>query len=115
MLAGTYGRGAYRLNISQINQQTNDVAETSDVEVFTKLSTNVVQRTSPVQLTINASASDPVSVQLYDYLGREVSNLFVGYVTGAPIRLDVSNVSAGKYFVVTNTNGKSNSLPITIL
>ena len=115
LLAGTYGRGAYRLNISEINQQTNDVALNEKVEVFTKLSTNVIERSTPVRLTVNASSSDVVSVQLYDYLGREVSNLFVGHVSGAPIQLDLSNVSAGKYFVVTNTGGKSNSLPITVL
>lgn len=118
LLAGTYGRGAYRINISDMKQLTNAVEDQTAANTFTRLSTNVIDRSkTEVSLTVSLENTSIVDVKLYDYLGREVRNLFNGHVTvgAAALTLDVSSIAAGKYFVVTTANGMSNSLQLTVL
>jgi predicted neuraminidase len=116
LIAGTYGRGAYRINISGIKQGTNEVSSPSASNTFTKLSTNVVDRSnSEVSLNVNLENGGLVDVKLYDYLGREIKTLYNGYVTNVGVLpLELSSIAAGKYFVVTTANGMSNSLQLTV-
>jgi photosystem II stability/assembly factor-like uncharacterized protein len=117
LIAGTYGRGAYRINISELKLQTKGVEDHSVVNTFAKLSTNVIEQSkAQVALTVSLDGGAMMNATLYDYLGREVKTLHNGNITGeSRVQLDLSNVSAGKYFVVVTAKGKSNSLPVTIL
>jgi hypothetical protein len=117
LLAGTYGRGGYRLNISDIKQQASTVEEQISANTFTKLSTNVIDRKqAKVELTASIDGHALLSAKLYDYLGREVRNLYNDYTSGqARVQLDLSEIAAGKYFIVVSASGKSNSLGVTVL
>lgn len=117
LLAGTYGRGGYRINISDIKQQTNSVSDPKLANIFAKLSTNLVERNNAkIDLTVSVENNSLLDAKLYDYLGREVVNLYNDRVSGdARVQLDLGNVAAGKYFIVVNADGKSNSLGVTVL
>ncbi len=117
LLAGTYGRGGYRLNISDLKLQQAGVEEQIAANTFTKLSTNVVERNKArVELSVSLDGNALLGVKLYDYLGREVKNLYNEYASGhAKVQLDLGEIAVGKYFIVVSANGKSNSLGITVL
>jgi photosystem II stability/assembly factor-like uncharacterized protein len=117
LIAGTYGRGGYRINISDLKMGTNSVEAPTSAGSFAKLSTNVIEHgKTQVELTVSLEGNTLMNAKLYDYLGREVKNLYNGQITGqSRVQLDMSDVSAGKYFVVVSANGKSNSLAVTIL
>lgn len=117
LLAGTYGRGAYRLNISDLKLQQADVPNSAHARTFASISSNVLDRNKPtVSLSVSLEGNALLGAKLYDYLGREVRNLYNDYVTGnARVQLDLGSVAAGKYFIVVNAEGNSNSFNVTVL
>jgi hypothetical protein len=96
---------------------SKSVEDRSVVTTFAKLSTNVIEHgKAQVDLTVSLDASGLMSAKLYDYLGREVKNLYNGSIANeARVQLDLGDVAAGKYFIVVSANGKSNSLALTVL
>ncbi len=121
LVAGTYGRGAYKLDVSNIDftiQGVSPVAvqPTSDVSLG-NLYPNPVTQSGSASISFSVAKEGPVRLAVYDELGREQRVLVNEYLPkGSYARtIQVTGLATGKYFYALTALGHtvSGSMVIT--
>ncbi len=111
LLATTYGRGMYRINIADLPRTiASSVASSqvsSGIPVFTSISPNPVQLNGHLTIAFRLPKEGSVTLLLYDELGREAKNLLTQYLGQGEhtADADVSSLSAGVYYAVLTSDG----------
>lgn len=116
LLAGTYGRGAYYIDITAIySVDGSDIKKTIALEQ--SYPNPVVATTSEVSFNFSIEKSGMAQVLLHDVLGREIMVLAKdNYPSGShKVTVPVANLEAGIYFYTLTSNGQtiSNRLVVT--
>lgn len=112
LLAGTYGRGAFTLDISGFKkgQQISGVDQLAAVK-STELSVfpNPATATSTNTVTTTLEHSGNVKLAVYDELGREVRTVLNEYRPQGELRatVDLNGLAKGHYFYTLISNGIS--------
>jgi photosystem II stability/assembly factor-like uncharacterized protein len=112
LLAGTYGRGMFWLDISAL------AGVSADATLPLSLDPAYPNPMTTANATIGFSLKDPglTTITLHDLLGRELRILEKSYYNAGKYSISFAkeNISAGTYFVMLTSNGKSVSEKIII-
>jgi hypothetical protein len=113
LLATTYGRGMYKLDITSLPPITPSgvaVASTSpDMPVFNSISPNPIQANGNATVNFTLQKEGNVTLELYNERGIEVKTLIKSYLQpGEQSAIaDLSGLASGVYFAVLTSNGYS--------
>ncbi len=110
LLATTYGRGMFRLDISQLPRTISGVASpasTGDMPAFISISPNPVQINGRAKLAFKLAKGSEVTIILFDELGRETKTLLKEIRPQGDqfTEADISSVPAGVYYAVLTSDG----------
>jgi photosystem II stability/assembly factor-like uncharacterized protein len=115
LLAGTYGRGVFWIDASQL---TGVNSSSKDVSQFLSLEPVNPNPISSSNATIHFTVKDPglATITLHDILGRELRTLEKSYVEPGrhQVALSTSGMESGTYFVRLMQNGRSISEKIAL-
>lgn len=105
LYAGTYGRSIYKIDISEGILNSNNIAEIEqNIKLFPNPATN--------HINILFKNNTPKTIVLYDALGRQVVNTIK--TEKQQVKIPVSKLSSGSYFVKLQDNKKSITKKISI-
>jgi len=114
LLAGTYGRGMFWIDVSSLSNGINPTAGSLPLSLDPIIPNPVTSSNA----TIGFSLKDPglTTITLHDILGRELRILDKSYYESGKhqISFGKENLSAGSYFVMLTANGKSVSQKIVV-
>ena len=103
LIAATYGRSMYSIDLSPITNAVNDIAVVKDFILYQNYP-NPFNPTTKIKFTIHVTLSEgeglPVTLIVYDILGNEVSSL-VNETKQAgtyEVEFNASNLSSGIYY-----------------
>ena len=121
LVAATYGRGMYYVDISQLPQLSNSVASSaspnSGKPQIKDIYPSIVMTSTP-RLNVDYSlASDThATMTVYDVLGREERVLVNEYAIKGDhsIVADLSGLGSGQHYIVLTADGFSVTKPLTI-
>ncbi|MEM1055537.1 MAG: T9SS type A sorting domain-containing protein [Bacteroidota bacterium] len=101
LVAGTYGRGMYRLDLDGLVVSTDGQPETSDLRLT--VAPNPVRDVTTLRFVLESPGE--VSVRIYDARGREVLEVPSRALPAgaATVSLDLSGVAPGAYLVRLGT------------
>jgi hypothetical protein len=112
LLATTYGRGMYRINISSLPPITNSgvasgIVPNADMPTITSIAPNPVQTNGTVTFKFTLPKEGNASLILFDERGVEVKILAKDYLTQGEktTQADISGLSSGVYYAVLTSNG----------
>ncbi len=111
LLATTYGRGMFRLNINDlprtIQNGVSSSAITTDMPAITSISPNPVQINSRSTINFKLAKEGSATLVLYDQLGREAKTLLKEFRGQGDqfVEADMSQLSSGVYYVVLTSDG----------
>jgi photosystem II stability/assembly factor-like uncharacterized protein len=114
LLAATYGRGAYRIDIQHlprnVNAVKNEASITSSVKI-TRLAPNPLTQGSSITLGYSLTAGGRVMATLYDEIGKEIRILANSYSDAGnhEVTADAADLAAGSYFIVLAANGQAST------
>ncbi|MFI5263574.1 MAG: T9SS type A sorting domain-containing protein, partial [Candidatus Kapaibacterium sp.] len=122
LLATTYGRGMYRINIKDLPRTivTTGVSASSssasDMPAFIRISPNPVQLNGRLSVSYRIPKDGDVSLLLYDELGREVRTLLKEFrPQGEQIaEADISSLPSGIYYAVLTSDGHAVTQKLTV-
>jgi len=124
LLAGTYGRGAFKIDLTDIlsvprvdpmAEVKPQVAADSKPEIVSVYPNPVVgARHSTVEYSLPSSGN--VRLAVHDVLGREVQVAQLEYISAGrhTASVDVSTLAAGNYYYVLTVNGIATITPFTV-
>jgi hypothetical protein len=122
LLAGTFGRGAFRLDLTDFPTLTGVHTQASALALDAPTLDNI--HPNPIDLTASHSAKTSFSIpsegavrlSIYDMLGKEQRVVLNEYLTrGRYDRvIDLSNLSNGEYFYVLTASGRTVSQKIIV-
>ncbi len=114
-----YAADYYGLTIYDLPSEDRDPGNDDDHSETQPSSVNLYPNPVAGKATLSfyVAAAGQVNVELYDILGRRVSNLFNGYLAGGQNSLEWSgrDLSSGYYFMRIVGNGFSESKPLAII
>ncbi len=120
LLAATYGRGLFRLDISQlprtiVNAVNDNNADTKKL-VVSNVSPNPARSSSVLNVEYSLENGGVVTARLYDELGREIRLLANQYAPAGQqaLALSLKEITSGTYFLVLTANGVSVTRKIVI-
>ena len=110
LLAMTYGRGMFRIDISQLPRTISGVTSTTpaaDMPAITSISPNPVQVNGHTKIAFRLAKESAVTLVLFDELGRETKTLLKEIRPQGEqfTEADISSLSAGVYYAVLTTDG----------
>lgn len=112
LLAATYGRGLYRIDIQHLPRTVSAVKSETPVVSSVKidhLSPNPLTQGNSVSINYSLAGSGRVMVTLYDETGKEIRVLANSYLDAGTYDLTVNtaDLAAGSYFIVLAANGQA--------
>ncbi len=114
LLAGTYGRGIFWIDASQLT----GVNSSSDMSLFLSLDPPYPNPITSQKATMGFDLKDPglATITLHDILGRELRILEKSYFNSGSHRLsfETNGLASGTYFVQLTENGRSVSQKIVL-
>ena len=123
LLATTYGRGMYYVDITQLSPipsasgvVSNAGVTNSGVAISSIYPSVVPSGSARSTIDYTLANNDQVTVGVYDVLGRQEQMLVNEYDTKGDhqITADLSGLAPGQHYVVLTSNGVSVTKPITI-
>jgi len=122
LLAGTYGRGAYYLDLTQLpNIPVDAVTQPAsvapnDLITINSLYPNPATGSSKSTLNYTLKQGGIVTVTLYDALGREIRSCLHDYQSAGTqsIALDLAGISSGNYYCAITANGLTVNRTLTV-
>jgi hypothetical protein len=121
LLASTYGRGMYRINISELPRTisagvTTSASESSELPQFTSISPNPIHATGIATINFKLPKESNVNLVLYNDRGIEAKTLLKEFNTEGEhqIHADLSDLSSGIYYAVLSANGHAITQRIVI-
>jgi hypothetical protein len=110
LLATTYGRGMYRIDISQLPRTISSVsasAPSADMPAITSISPNPIQVNGHAKVMFRIAKESDATLILYDELGREVKTLLKEYLSQGDqsAEADISSLPSGVYYAVLTSDG----------
>lgn len=110
LLAGTYGRSAYRIDVGELVATT----ELPDIIVAAKIYPNPLRSQGAVQLELVEAGE--VSLALFDVSGKQVRQLFDGRLVAGTkdIPLEVNGLPVGTYFARGLVAGRVFALRVVV-
>jgi photosystem II stability/assembly factor-like uncharacterized protein len=110
LLAGTYGRSAYRIDVGEL-VKTSDLP---DMLLSAKTYPNPMQSMGTIRFELETTQQ--MKLALFDLSGRELRQVFSGELTAGiqELPIDVSGLTPGAYFVRGIVAGKGFGLPLVV-
>lgn len=113
LLASTYGRGLFRINIAElprtvINSVNGSNAKNNKLSI-TSLSPNPVSITGILTLNYEVKDGGELRAEIYDETGKQVHTFGATYASSGSGKLEgsVSGLASGAYFMVVTANGEA--------
>jgi hypothetical protein len=111
LLAATYGRGLYRINIANlprtvVNSTVTNPSKVSKLKVLS-ITPNPVSVSGVLAVTYEAENAGEIRAEVYDETGKQIKTFGVAYVQAGKGTLEgsVSGLPQGVYFMVITGNG----------
>jgi hypothetical protein len=112
LLATTYGRGMYRININQLprtiaNSGVASSPANANMPAITSISPNPVQANAHATIGFRLAKEGNISLTLFDESGHEVKTLLKDFRQQGEgsAQADLSLLSSGAYFAVLTSDG----------
>ncbi len=110
LLATTYGRGMFRIDISQLPRTISGVASTTpteDMPAIISISPNPLQINGHAKIAFKLPKESEVTLILFDELGRETKTLLKEHRPQGDqsIEADISSIPSGVYYAVLTSAG----------
>lgn len=112
LLATTYGRGMFRININDLppvvaNNAVSASTPSPDMPAISSINPNPVHINSKVTIGFTLAKEGVISLILFDELGREVKTLAKEYLAGGQhsSEADLSTLNSGVYYAVLTSDG----------
>lgn len=113
LLAATYGRGLYRINIADLprtiaNSVDGSPAKANKLNVAS-LSPNPATATSILTLNYEVKDAGELRAEIYDETGKQIRTFGATYASSGSGKLEgsVTGLSSGAYFMVVTANGEA--------
>lgn len=113
LLAATYGRGLFRINIAELprtvaNSADGSPAKTNKLNV-TSLSPNPATTTGILTLNYEVKEDGELRAEIYDETGKQVRTFGATYASAGSGKLEgtVTGLTSGAYFMVVTANGEA--------
>ncbi|HEY6171455.1 MAG TPA: T9SS type A sorting domain-containing protein [Candidatus Kapabacteria bacterium] len=113
LMAATYGRGIFRINIAElprtiVNSVDASAPKNNKLKV-TSLSPNPVTATGTLTLNYEVKDDGELRAEIYDEAGKQVRTFGVTYAISGIGKLEgaVSGLTSGAYFMVITANGEA--------
>jgi len=122
LLATTYGRGMYRINIKDLPRTIISTGvsasgtATPDMPAITRISPNPVQLNGRLSVSYKIAKEGDASLLLYDELGKEVRTLLKEFRPQGEQNLeaDISSLPSGIYYAVLTSGGHAITQKLSI-
>ncbi|MDP4236302.1 MAG: T9SS type A sorting domain-containing protein, partial [Bacteroidota bacterium] len=112
LLATTYGRGMFRININNlprtiINSGVAQASSGSNMPAITSVSPNPVQAGNHASIAFRLATEGNVTIVLYNELGREVKTVLKEFRPQGEqtAQADLTGLASGAYYAVLTTDG----------
>jgi photosystem II stability/assembly factor-like uncharacterized protein len=109
LLAGTYGRGAYVIDISSVGSVEGSPNVNRTIALSQSYPNPVTASTSEATINFNLEKSGIAQIALLDMLGREVMMLARDYYTAGEhqVKVPVAALEAGTYVYALTSDGQT--------
>jgi len=121
LLATTYGRGMYRINVNDLprtiqQQSVSAPAASADIPAITSISPNPIQANEHLAINFTIPKEGDASIILYDEMGRQAKTLLKQYCQqgGQSSEGDISGLPSGVYYAVLVADGHAVTQRIVI-
>jgi hypothetical protein len=120
LLAATYGRGLYRINIAELPRTivnaVEGLASKNSKLTIIAISPNPVTLASSLTLDYVVKESGELRAELYDETGKQVRTFGVTYASSGSGKLEgtIKGLPSGAYFMVVTANGEAATQKFTI-
>jgi hypothetical protein len=119
LIATTYGRGMYYIDVSHLPKDGNGVAAgfaPSSASISSIYPNPVVGTSTKATVTFSVMEDARTTIGVYDVLGREEKALFNQWAGKGEhsTTVDLSNIPAGQHYIMLTAAGTSITKPITV-
>lgn len=115
LLAATFGRGGYWIDVSSLGSDVRYAEETSNATI--ESGPNPARGGSPITIDLSIKRSGEVKISLFDQLGKECAVIKKDFLEAGSYTLSarMPELPNGKYYLVATSRGSRVSHPLIVI